>query len=277
MHAVREALDRPGCSTSTPAQAAVWPPGSAEIGYNRASRCARATCCTPSWWHCAWCSRQVSSGKQHSSACQGCAGRCSRLATSARAAARTATQRRHLVELEAAPAYLLSCARRQRAAPVPQFARADWSRPDNQGCQMVEDQLQLHGWSKKRRVVIVRQRIKGGIARERRIDNSASSSWNCSQRARGRSAVGVRGAGDRRELPDRGHRAALPRPADAENVRRVEEPVGPERLHDAGHQPLPDHGAGLCAGLQLVELVLPGRASGRAHGSHHQPALLLAR
>ena len=38
---------------------------------------------------------------------------------------------------------------------------------------MVEDQLQLHGWSKKRRVVIVRQRIKGGIARERRIDNSA--------------------------------------------------------------------------------------------------------
>ena len=51
-----------------------------------------------------------------------------------------------------------------------QFARDDWSRPDNQGCQMVEAQLQLHGWSKKRRVVIVRQRIRGGIARERRID-----------------------------------------------------------------------------------------------------------
>ena len=51
-----------------------------------------------------------------------------------------------------------------------QFARQDWSRPDNQGCQMVEDQLQLHGWSKRRRVVIVRPRIKGGIARERRVD-----------------------------------------------------------------------------------------------------------
>ena len=51
-----------------------------------------------------------------------------------------------------------------------QFARQDWSRADNQGCQMVEDQLQLHGWSKKRRVVIVRQRIRGGIARERRVD-----------------------------------------------------------------------------------------------------------
>lgn len=51
-----------------------------------------------------------------------------------------------------------------------QFARMDWSRPDAQGCQMVEDGLQLQGWSKKRRVVIVRQRIRGGIARERRVD-----------------------------------------------------------------------------------------------------------
>jgi hypothetical protein len=51
-----------------------------------------------------------------------------------------------------------------------QFTRQDWSRPDNQGCQMVEAQLQLHGWSAKRRVVIVRQRIRGGIARERRVD-----------------------------------------------------------------------------------------------------------
>ena len=32
---------------------------------------------------------------------------------------------------------------------------------------MVEDWLQLQGWSKKLRVVIVRQRIKNGIARQR--------------------------------------------------------------------------------------------------------------
>ena len=51
-----------------------------------------------------------------------------------------------------------------------QFSRQDWIRADNQGCQMVEASLQLHGWSKKRRVVIVRQRIRGGIARERRVD-----------------------------------------------------------------------------------------------------------
>jgi hypothetical protein len=51
-----------------------------------------------------------------------------------------------------------------------QFARDDWSRADTQGCQMVEAELKLEGWSKKRRVVIVRQRIRGGIARERRVD-----------------------------------------------------------------------------------------------------------
>jgi hypothetical protein len=51
-----------------------------------------------------------------------------------------------------------------------QFAKADWSPADKQGCQMTEDWLQLHGWSKKRRVVIVRQRLRGGIARERRVD-----------------------------------------------------------------------------------------------------------
>ena len=51
-----------------------------------------------------------------------------------------------------------------------QFARDDWSRPDKQGCQMVQTSLQLQGWSKKRRVVVVRQRIRGGIARERRVD-----------------------------------------------------------------------------------------------------------
>ena len=51
-----------------------------------------------------------------------------------------------------------------------QFARQGWSHPDPQGCQMVEDELQLQGWSKKRRVVIVRQRIRGGVARERRAE-----------------------------------------------------------------------------------------------------------
>lgn len=48
-----------------------------------------------------------------------------------------------------------------------QFARSDWSRADSQGCQMVEDELRLQGWSRKRRVVVVRQRIRQGLVRER--------------------------------------------------------------------------------------------------------------
>ena len=40
----------------------------------------------------------------------------------------------------------------------------------------------------------------------------------------------------------------------------------------AGHQPLPDHGKGLRAGLQRVELVLPGSPPEGKDGSHHQPA-----
>lgn len=49
-----------------------------------------------------------------------------------------------------------------------QFSRNDWSRPDAQGCQAVEAELQLSGWSAKRRVVIVRRRIRDGLARETR-------------------------------------------------------------------------------------------------------------
>ncbi len=47
-----------------------------------------------------------------------------------------------------------------------QFARSDWSRADNQGCQMIEDRLRLQGWSKERRVVLVRKRIKDSVARQ---------------------------------------------------------------------------------------------------------------
>lgn len=49
-----------------------------------------------------------------------------------------------------------------------QFARMDWSRADAQGYQVVEDQLKLEGWSRTRRLVIVRKRNKDGLARERR-------------------------------------------------------------------------------------------------------------
>jgi hypothetical protein len=160
-----------------------------------------------------------------------------------------------------------------------QFARQDWSRPDNQGCQMVEAQLQLHGWSARRRVVIVRQRIRGGIARERRVDGKQLKlDLAGPQRARGRQAVGVRGAGHRRCLPAGVRRPALPGPRGCgERVRRAEEPVGPGWVHHAGHQPLPDRGPCVCAGLQLVELVLPSGAPHGPAGGDHKPAAAAGR
>jgi len=37
---------------------------------------------------------------------------------------------------------------------------------------MGEASLKLHGWGRERRVLIVRQRIRGAIARERRVDGA---------------------------------------------------------------------------------------------------------
>jgi hypothetical protein len=45
-----------------------------------------------------------------------------------------------------------------------QFARLDWTRADEQGWQAVQDQLQLVGWTRARRVVIIRRRLREGLA-----------------------------------------------------------------------------------------------------------------
>jgi hypothetical protein len=181
MHSVREALDRPWVLDM---DASIKPlygrQEGAEIGYNPSKPM------RPSHvLHTFWVGNlrlvldvQVSSGKQHTSV--------HAKAALARLLDELADRRPALVrgdsgygnegilaELESrGQPYLL---RMRQTANVQrlvaqQFTRQDWSRPDSQGCQMVEDWLQLHGWSKRRRVVVVRQRIRGGIARERRVD-----------------------------------------------------------------------------------------------------------
>ena len=53
--------------------------------------------------------------------------------------------------------------------------------------------------------------------------------------------------------------------------------MGPERLHHARHQPLPDHGARLRAGLQLVELVCrTANPTARMEAITSRPLLLAA-
>jgi len=181
MHSVREALDKPWVLDI---DATIKPlygrQEGAELGYNSAKpgRASHAL-------HTFWVGNlrlvldvQVSSGKRHSSAHAKAAlgGLLDELGDRRPALVRGDSGYGNegiLVELESRQQpYLLrlrQTANVQRLV-AQQFGRSDWSRPDNQGCQMVEDWLQLHGWSKKRRVVIVRQRIKGGVARERRVD-----------------------------------------------------------------------------------------------------------
>ena len=181
MHSVREALDRPWVLDI---DASIKPlygrQEGAELGYNPAKPG------RPSHvLHTFWVGNlrlvldvQVSSGKQHTSvhARTALARLLDELSDRRPALVRGDSGYGNegiLLELESrSQPYLL---RLRQTANVQrlvarQFERQDWSRPDSQGCQVVEDYLQLHGWSKKRRVVVVRQRIRGGVARERSVD-----------------------------------------------------------------------------------------------------------
>jgi hypothetical protein len=181
MHSVREALDRPWVLDI---DASIKPlygrQEGAEIGYNPAKPM------RPSHvLHTFWVGNlrlvldvQVSSGKQHTSGhAKAALGRLlDELADRRPALVRGDSGYGNegvLLELEARSVpYLL---RLRQTANVQRlvaqaFGRTDWSRPDAQGCQMIEAQVRLHGWSRTRRVVIVRQRLRGGIARTRRIE-----------------------------------------------------------------------------------------------------------
>ena len=181
MHSVREALDKPWVLDI---DASIKPlygrQEGAEVGYNP-SKPARPSHVL----HTFWVGNlrlvldvQVSSGKQHTSVhAKAALGRLlDELGDGRPSLVRGDTGYGNegiLLELERrSQPYLLRLRRTanvQRLVAM-QFARQDWSRPDSHGCQMVEDRLKLYGWSRQRRVVIVRQRIKGGIARERRMD-----------------------------------------------------------------------------------------------------------
>lgn len=48
--------------------------------------------------------------------------------------------------------------------------RSDWGPADAQGCQAIESELRLDGWSRTRRVVVVRRRIRDDVVNEPRKD-----------------------------------------------------------------------------------------------------------
>lgn len=181
MHSVREALAKPWVlDIDTTIKPLFGRQEGAELGYNptKSGRPSHAV-------HTLWVGNlhlvldvQVSAGNQHSSGhAKAALGRLlEELGDKRPAVVRGDSGYGNegvLLELESrAQPYLLRLRQTKSVQRLvaQQFAREDWSRPDSQGCQMVQAELQLLGWSKKRRVVIVRQRIKGGVARERRVN-----------------------------------------------------------------------------------------------------------
>ena len=118
------------------------------------------------------------------------------------------------------------------------MAERDWSDAGH-GWQGKETNLRLMGWSRQRRVILLRRQLNRPLAMS--ITATRLSRGSALPRARRQSAgLGIRRVGDlaRQRDPDPG--PALSRSGGLrEHVRRVEEPMGLGRLHDAGFETLP--------------------------------------
>ncbi len=154
------------------------------------------------------------------------------------------------------------------------FGRTDWSRAEAQGCQMIEGQVRLHGWSKTRRVVIVRQRVRGGIARERLIDEGRQLQLDL--------GPAVFQAGDKLweyavlvtdvDYPIESAAQLYRDRADAENA--FDELMNQWGLSGFTTQDITrcQTMARACVLVYMVDLVLPSGAPASAYGGAHQPS-----
>ena len=121
------------------------------------------------------------------------------------------------------------------------MAERDWADAGH-GWQGKERQLRLKGWSRQRRVVLLRRRLPGPWAgRPRRARSSRCSSF--AEVGADRRGLGVCRAGDVAGQRDPHARPALSRSRRLrEHVRRTEEPVGLGWLHDTRSDALPADG-----------------------------------
>ena len=139
----------------------------------------------------------------------------------------------------------------------------DWQ-DAGQGWWGREAALRLEGWSRQRRVILLRPPAEGAGGRDGRLRRRPGRA--VLGRSQGRhGGVGVRRA---RHLPrprDPLAGSALPGSRrQRKSLRRVEEPLGLGRLHHPRPEALPDHGPPDRARLQLVDAV---RAAGRSRSS----------
>ena len=155
------------------------------------------------------------------------------------------------------------------------MARDEWE-DAGQGWSGIEAELRLQGWSRTRRVVVLRRRLPGTVALTRSDDGQGDLFWADAQPGTGVWEFAVLATS--LDLEVRSVAQLYRDRADVgERLRRVEEPVGLGRLHHARPETLPAHGAVDRAHLQLVE---PVRALGGPRSpprGDHQPAASASR
>ena len=154
------------------------------------------------------------------------------------------------------------------------MGQSDWT-DAGQGWQGKETRLRLEGWSRQRRVILLRRQLKRPLAI---VDHGdpAQPRLGLPRGRRGRAGtagLGIRRLGDLAGQRDPDAGSVVSRSGRLrEHVRRIEEPMGLGRLHDAGPQALPAAGGQGGADLQLVEPVRPPGRSGASSRGDHQPA-----
>ena len=140
------------------------------------------------------------------------------------------------------------------------MAERDWA-DAGQGWQGKETSLRLHGWSRQRRVVLLRRKLDRPLML---LDRSQPEQplLSFAEVGPGREVWEYAALVTSLDSEILTLSQALPRPQRLrERLRRTEEPMGLGRLHDARSEALPTAGRHRRTGVQLVEPVYaPGRA-----------------
>ena len=140
-----------------------------------------------------------------------------------------------------------------------------------QGFEAKESEVRLVGWSRQRRVIVLRRRLKDAVGL-RLSDDGGPPQLAFVEIGEAAEVYEYSVLVTSLDEDDGSVRSALSRPGRRrEHFRRDEEPMGLGRLYDARSCALPARGAAARALLQLVEHLRPARRSQPPSRGDHQP------
>ncbi len=141
-----------------------------------------------------------------------------------------------------------------------------------QGFWAKESEVRLEGWSRERRAIVLRRRLKGAVGLSYEDENGAAQ-LTFAEIGEATDIYEYSVLVTSLDEETESVRPALSRPGGRrEHLRRDEEPMGLGRLHHARSRALPAGGAPARALLRLVEHLRSSRRSERASRGDHQPA-----